>query len=159
MTVEYLVPGANGTAQSQTISVGGTSTARNKRGLVILHIGDSHTSADFLTGELRRRLQARYGRGGTGYMTAGHPHIGVRSSTVKITASPGWTYKSLQRPDAGRRRATDATVERRDLVPARKSGLDDRASDVMGSAQYQKSHVTHRGRSPSPNERRIFASK
>jgi hypothetical protein len=79
---------------------GSASTAQSKRGLVILQIGDSHTSADFLTGELRRRLQARYGRGGTGYMTAGHPHIGVRSSTVKITASPGWTYKSLQRPDA-----------------------------------------------------------
>jgi lysophospholipase L1-like esterase len=79
---------------------GSASTALSKRGLVILHIGDSHTSADFLTGELRRRLQARYGRGGTGYMTAGHPHIGVRSSSVKITASAGWTYKSLQKPDA-----------------------------------------------------------
>src|SRR5271165_3672479 len=71
-----------------------------KRGLVILQIGDSHTSADFLTGELRRRLQARYGRGAPGYITAGHPHIGVRSSSLKITTSPGWTYRSLQRPDA-----------------------------------------------------------
>jgi len=79
---------------------GAGSTAQNGRGLTILHIGDSHTSADFLTGELRRRLWVRYGRGGTGYMTAGHPHIGVRSSTLKITASAGWTYKSLQRPDA-----------------------------------------------------------
>ena len=91
-------------ADPRVVSVGkaraGQDTGQDKRGLVILHIGDSHTSADFLTGELRRRLQARYGRGGTGYMTAGHPHIGVRSSTVKITASPGWTYKSLQRPDA-----------------------------------------------------------
>jgi len=91
-------------ADPRVVSVGkaraGQDTAQDKRGLVILHIGDSHTSADFLTGEIRRRLQARYGRGGTGYMTAGHPHIGVRSSTVKITASPGWTYKSLQRPDA-----------------------------------------------------------
>lgn len=69
-------------------------------GLVILQIGDSHTSADFLTGELRRRLQARYGRGAPGYVTAGHPHIGVRSSTLKITASPGWSYKSLQKTDA-----------------------------------------------------------
>jgi lysophospholipase L1-like esterase len=85
----------NGAAQDR-----GQEKGQDKRGLVILHIGDSHTSADFLTGELRRRLQARYGRGGTGYMTAGHPHIGVRSSTVKITASAGWTYKSLQRPDA-----------------------------------------------------------
>jgi lysophospholipase L1-like esterase len=91
-------------ADPKVVSVGKAGSAQDKgqdkRGLVILHIGDSHTSADFLTGELRRRLQARYGRGGTGYMTAGHPHIGVRSSTVKITASPGWTYKSLQRPDA-----------------------------------------------------------
>jgi lysophospholipase L1-like esterase len=71
-----------------------------KRGLIILQIGDSHTSADFLTGELRRRLQARYGRGAPGYITAGHPHIGVRSSSLKITASLGWSYKSLQRPDA-----------------------------------------------------------
>jgi lysophospholipase L1-like esterase len=73
-----------------------------KRGLIILQIGDSHTSADFLTGELRRRLQARYGRGAPGYITAGHPHIGVRSSSLRITTSPGWTYRSLQRPDAGR---------------------------------------------------------
>jgi lysophospholipase L1-like esterase len=87
-------------AEPKVYPPGSPSTAQDKRGLVILHIGDSHTSADFLTGELRRRLQARYGRGGTGYMTAGHPHIGVRSSSVKITASAGWTYKSLQRPDA-----------------------------------------------------------
>jgi lysophospholipase L1-like esterase len=91
-------------ADPRVVSVGKAAAAlgqpQDKRGLVILHIGDSHTSADFLTGELRRRLQARYGRGGTGYMTAGHPHVGVRSSTMKITASAGWTYKSLQRPDA-----------------------------------------------------------
>ena len=88
-------------AEPKVYPPGSPSTAQGRRGgLVILHIGDSHTSADFLTGELRRRLQARYGRGGTGYMTAGHPHIGVRSSSLKITASAGWTYKSLQRPDA-----------------------------------------------------------
>jgi lysophospholipase L1-like esterase len=87
-------------ADPRLVSVGGAATGTVKRGLVILQIGDSHTSADFLSGELRRRLQARYGRGGTGYMTAGHPHIGVRSSTTKVTASSGWTYKSLQRPDA-----------------------------------------------------------
>jgi lysophospholipase L1-like esterase len=87
-------------ADPRLIAVGGAGTATVKRGLSILQIGDSHTSADFLSGELRRRLQARYGRGGTGYMTAGHPHVGVRSSTMKITASSGWTYKSLQKPDA-----------------------------------------------------------
>ena len=71
-----------------------------KRGLVILQIGDSHTSADFLTGELRKRLQAKYGGGAPGYITAGQPHIGVRSSSLKITNTKGWTYKSLQKTDA-----------------------------------------------------------
>lgn len=83
-----------------TPRAGVTGDAANRRGLVILQIGDSHTAADFLTGELRRRLQSRYGRGGPGYITAGKPHIGVRSSSLKVTASSGWSYKSLQRPDA-----------------------------------------------------------
>lgn len=70
------------------------------RGFSILHIGDSHTSADFFTGEIRRKLQSRFGYGAPGYITAGHPHIGVRSASFKVTTSPGWTYKSIQRPDA-----------------------------------------------------------
>jgi lysophospholipase L1-like esterase len=70
------------------------------RGIRILQLGDSHTSADFLSGELRRRLQATYGNGGTGYVTAGRPHVGVLSATLKIALSPGWTYKALQKSDA-----------------------------------------------------------
>jgi hypothetical protein len=63
--------------------------------IVILHIGDSHTSADYFTGEIRRLLQERYGRGGTGYMPAGRPP-GFRSSTLDVEPSQGWTYASLQ---------------------------------------------------------------
>ena len=48
---------------------------------------------------MRRRLQDTYGNGGTGYVTAGKPHIGVISSTLKIAVSLGWTYKSLQRSE------------------------------------------------------------
>jgi lysophospholipase L1-like esterase len=79
---------------------GRAKAALGKRGLVILQIGDSHTAADFLTGELRRRLHARYGRGAPGYFTAGRPHIGVRTDALRITASAGWSYRSLQKPDA-----------------------------------------------------------
>jgi hypothetical protein len=48
---------------------------------------------------VRRVLQAKYGRGGIGYMPAGLPN-GVRSSVLKITVSSGWTYDSLLSPDA-----------------------------------------------------------
>lgn len=67
-----------------------------RKGITILQLGDSHTAADFMTGELRRLLQAKYGDGGAGYMSAGRPHIGVRSSAFRISASQGWTYESLQ---------------------------------------------------------------
>jgi lysophospholipase L1-like esterase len=80
-----------------------TATRATPRAITILHLGDSHTSADFLTGELRRRLQQIYGNGGSGYVTAGRPHIGVLSSTLKIAVSAGWTYQALQRSeDIGR---------------------------------------------------------
>ncbi len=72
---------------------------QGQRGLVILQIGDSHTAADYFTGELRQKLQVRYGNGGVGYLDAGKPHIGVRSGAMKITASSGWTYHSIQRSD------------------------------------------------------------
>lgn len=67
-----------------------------RTGITILQIGDSHTAADFMTGELRRLLQAKYGDGGAGYMSAGRPHIGVRSSAFRINASQGWSYEALQ---------------------------------------------------------------
>lgn len=70
------------------------------RGIVILQIGDSHTAADFMTGELRRQLQARYGMGAPGYVTAGRPHAGVRHSIVSVAASKGWSYRSLQRSES-----------------------------------------------------------
>lgn len=70
--------------------------AAASKSITILQIGDSHTAADFLTGELRRQLQLRYGDGGAGYMSAGRPHMGVRSSAFRISASDGWSYEALQ---------------------------------------------------------------
>ncbi len=70
---------------------------KDQPSLTILQIGDSHTAADFFTGELRKRLQALFGNGGAGYITAGKPHAGVRSSTFKVTTSSGWSYKSLNK--------------------------------------------------------------
>ena len=69
----------------------------SKGSLRILQIGDSHTAADYFTGEVRRTLQARFGDGGTGYMEAGRPHAGVRHSAINIDASAGWTYTALQK--------------------------------------------------------------
>lgn len=66
------------------------------RPVSILQLGDSHTAADFLTGQVRRVLQAEFGDGGAGYVAPGKPRSGVRSSALKIEASSGWTYQGLQ---------------------------------------------------------------
>jgi lysophospholipase L1-like esterase len=101
-------PGGAEAPETSTLAVTPSSASRGRRGttepargsgLTILQIGDSHTSADFLTGALRKRLQQRYGSGGPGYITAGRPHIGVRSSAVKVSASPGWTYQAIQKSE------------------------------------------------------------
>ncbi len=81
-------------SQSPARRPGGPS----ERAITILQLGDSHTAADFLTGEIRRRLQEIYGNGGSGYVTAGRPRD-VLSSTLKISVSPGWTYQALQRSE------------------------------------------------------------
>jgi lysophospholipase L1-like esterase len=47
----------------------------------IVWYGDSHTAADYLTGAVRRRLEARFGSGGPGFIRVGtspYRHDGVR---------------------------------------------------------------------------------
>lgn len=85
--------------------------------LRILQIGDSHTAADFFTGEARRILQAQYGNGGPGYLEAGRPHAGVRNSAISVSASSGWTYSALQKsssPQAFYLSGFNATATRAD---------------------------------------------
>jgi lysophospholipase L1-like esterase len=56
----------------------------------ILHYGDSHTAADEWTGELRSRLQMRFGDGGPGFTMAGRPFLGYRRLDVKGGQSKNW---------------------------------------------------------------------
>src|SRR6266508_1336362 len=53
-------------------------------------------------GDVTPTLEGKTNRppGKRGYIAAGPPPRGVRTSSLKITASAGWTYKSLQRPEA-----------------------------------------------------------
>lgn len=57
----------------------------------ILHYGDSHTAADMFTGEMRARLQQRFGDGGTGFSAAGYPFLGYRIHGTRRAQSSGWT--------------------------------------------------------------------
>ncbi|MCC6215588.1 MAG: hypothetical protein IT376_12050 [Polyangiaceae bacterium] len=56
----------------------------------VFFYGDSNLALDQVSGELRRRLQARFGDGGHGYMGAGSPARGYRHMDVRRSTSGHW---------------------------------------------------------------------
>ena len=67
----------------------------------IMHFGDSHTAADILTAEIRRKFQQDFGDGGPGYIVPRNP-MSTRRRGVISGASSGWTIEGI-----GGRVATD----------------------------------------------------
>ncbi|TGE00617.1 GDSL-type esterase/lipase family protein [Methylobacterium nonmethylotrophicum] len=108
VTVVALAPGADGetsvprpaVAAVAPLRIGGAEAPpvrHARRAVSVLQIGDSHTAADQFTGTARRILQERFGAGGIGYLAAGTPHPGIRSTSLSASASAGWRYDSLKR--------------------------------------------------------------
>jgi lysophospholipase L1-like esterase len=72
------------------------SLSRSRSAFAMLQIGDSHTAADYFTGEVRREVQRLYGNGGAGYLEAGTPRPGVQTTSLSVQADPGWSYAGIQ---------------------------------------------------------------
>lgn len=62
----------------------------------VLQFGDSHTAADYWSGEIRRRLQARFGDGGPGLIVGGRPWRGYRHAGVQVVSGTLWPAQSLR---------------------------------------------------------------
>jgi len=67
----------------------------------VLQFGDSHTAADLWSGRIRRRLQARFGDAGPGYLLPGKPWRGYPHEGVRLAAGPGWSAQSLRNDASG----------------------------------------------------------
>ncbi|MBU2167470.1 MAG: hypothetical protein KKF88_06505 [Alphaproteobacteria bacterium] len=63
------------------------SGGRGAGRLHILQIGDSHTAGDQISGQVRSRLQARFGRGGRGILPPGLPYAGYAPRQVSVSAT------------------------------------------------------------------------
>lgn len=74
------------------------SGAVPNRDYVILQIGDSHTAADLFTGEVRDKLQEKFGAGGL-FLPPGIPKAGVQSAEINIRADDAWEYKAMASTD------------------------------------------------------------
>ncbi|MFT6111916.1 MAG: lysophospholipase L1-like esterase [Bacteroidia bacterium] len=65
--------------------------------VAIVHIGDSHIQADFLTGEVRRRLQACFGNAGRGFVFPYRIANSGGALDVRFTHTGTWQYCSILR--------------------------------------------------------------
>lgn len=62
----------------------------------IMHFGDSHTAADYWTGRIRSRLQARFGDGGPGLILPARPWRGYHHEGVRLVEGLQWPATSLR---------------------------------------------------------------
>lgn len=60
----------------------------------IMQFGDSHTAADVLTAQIRRRFQFDFGDGGPGFMVPGNP-MSTRRRGVNAGTSTGWVIEGI----------------------------------------------------------------
>ncbi len=76
----------------------------DREGLVrVLHYGDSHTAADFITTAIRRSLQKRFGDGGRGFVLLGKPWRLYMPKDVETSARGPWqTHRILIAADPAR---------------------------------------------------------
>lgn len=60
----------------------------------IMHFGDSHTAADVLTAEIRRKFQRDFGDGGAGFIVPKNP-MSTRRLGVTSGATSGWVIEGI----------------------------------------------------------------
>jgi lysophospholipase L1-like esterase len=79
-------------APSTAAPIGSFPTSSPDDTLIVraLQFGDSHTAADLFSGELRARLQARFGDGGLGFQYPGHPFAGYHLAGSSRSQTSGW---------------------------------------------------------------------
>jgi len=86
-------PGVPIEGSSETLAAISSMFSRADSGetIRISVLGASHTEADFFTGELRRRLQARYGDAGHGFVMPAVPWGSYRAQDANLCYSSNWS--------------------------------------------------------------------
>ncbi len=65
----------------------------------VVHIGDSHVAGDYMTGDVRRRLQARFGIGGPGLTLPGRPWPAHRHTELRFGTTGPWKTIRMNRAE------------------------------------------------------------
>jgi len=62
----------------------------------VIHFGDSHVASDYWAGEVREKLQARFGDAGPGFVLPGRPWRGIRYAEGQSLGGQGWRTDGLR---------------------------------------------------------------
>ncbi len=75
-------------------------TIRGEKGAVtrVLHYGDSVIASDYVSGTMRRRMQARFGDAGHGFILTANPWEWYFHNDVDHRASEGWSMSRITGP-------------------------------------------------------------
>lgn len=77
------------------------ATRAGERSTRIVYLGDSHVANDRLTGQIRRRLQRRFGNGGLGFFLPARATRHYRHDGVLLARPKNWSVLSRRRPPSG----------------------------------------------------------
>jgi len=115
----------------------------HKEPLTILQIGDSHTAGDFLSGQMRKLFQDKFGGSGRGFVPPGFPDKYYKPDLIDVTETKGWQRLRSMDPNSTERFGIPGVTQRA-TVPGQSmsmSSIEDQGFDrgmveVLGPGQF-----------------------
>jgi lysophospholipase L1-like esterase len=114
-----------------------------KEPLTILQIGDSHTAGDFLSGQMRKLFQDRFGGAGRGFVPPGFPDKYYKPDLLDVTESKGWQRLRSMDPNstekfglAGVTQRASGPRQTMSMSSIEDQGFDRGMVEVLGGGQF-----------------------
>jgi len=121
----------------------GLQTGTRKDPVTILQIGDSHTAGDFLSGQMRALLQAKFGTAGRGIVPPGLPDKYYRPDLIQVTESDNWKRTRAANPDTTEKFGVAGVIQRAaaprqtmTLSSTEDTGFDHGFVEVLGPGKF-----------------------
>jgi lysophospholipase L1-like esterase len=114
-----------------------------KEPLTILQIGDSHTAGDFLSGQMRKLFQDRFGGSGRGFVPPGFPDKYYKPDLIDVTETKGWQRQRSMDPNSTERfgipgvsQKATAPGQSMSMGSIEDQGFDHGMVEVLGPSQF-----------------------
>ena len=114
-----------------------------KEPITILQIGDSHTAGDFLSGQMRKLFQDKFGGSGRGFSPPGFPDKYYRPDLLDVTETKGWQRQRSMDPNsvekfglAGVTQKASGPAQSMSMSSIEDQGFDRGMVEVLGGGQF-----------------------